>query len=90
MWETSHGHATYTHYTSRGTSRIDRIYAPRNLSEQKMGVETKIAAFTDHLSVVLRWHSMLPPCGAEAAIGRLTRHYCVIKVAGVAASVLGG
>ena len=54
LWETSHGHATYTHYTSRGASRIDRIYAYRNPSDQKRGVETRITAFTDHLAVVLR------------------------------------
>lgn len=37
MWETSQERATYTHYTSRGASRIDRIYASRNLSGQKSG-----------------------------------------------------
>jgi hypothetical protein len=54
MWETAHGQATYTHYTSRGASRIDRIYISRNLSDLKRGVETRLAAFTDHLAVVLR------------------------------------
>ena len=34
MWETSHGRATYTHYTNRGASWIDKIYASRNLSDQ--------------------------------------------------------
>jgi hypothetical protein len=33
MWETSHGRATYTHYTSRDASQIDRIYASRNLND---------------------------------------------------------
>ena len=54
MWETAHGQATYTQYTSRGASRLDRIYISRNLSDQKRGVETRLAAFTDHLAVVLR------------------------------------
>ena len=53
MWETSHEHATYTHYTSRGASKIDGIYASRNLSIQKRGAETRVAAFTDHLAVVI-------------------------------------
>jgi len=52
-WETSQERATYTHYTSRGASRIDRIYASRNLSIQKRGAETRVAAFTDHLAVVI-------------------------------------
>ena len=54
MWETSQEHATYTHYTSRGASRIDRIYVSRNLSRHKRGAETRVAAFTDHLAVVIR------------------------------------
>jgi len=32
----------------------NRIYTSRNLSDQKRGVETRLAAFTDHLAVVLR------------------------------------
>jgi exonuclease III len=54
MWKTSQERATYTHYTSRGVSRIDRIYASRNLSRHKRGAETRVAAFTDHLAVVVK------------------------------------
>jgi hypothetical protein len=54
MWETSQERATYTHYTSLGASRIDRIYGSRNLSRQKRSAETRVAAFTDHLAVVKR------------------------------------
>jgi len=54
MWETSQERATYTHYASRGTWRIDRIYASRNLSRHKRGAETRVAAFTDHLAVVIK------------------------------------
>jgi len=54
MWETSQERATYTHYTSRGSSKIYRLYASRNLSRQKRGAETRIAAFTDRLAVVIR------------------------------------
>ena len=53
MWETSQERATYTH-TSRGASRIDRIYTSRNLTRHKRGAETRVAAFTDHLTVVIR------------------------------------
>ena len=44
----------YTHYTGRGASRIDRIYASHTLYGKKRDAETRMAAFTDHLAVVLR------------------------------------
>ena len=51
MWETCHGRANYTHYKSQGAFRINRIYGSRS---DKKSVKTRIAAFTDHLAVVLR------------------------------------
>lgn len=54
MCKTSKERATYTHYTSWDASRIDRIYASRNMGRQKWGAETRIAAFTDNLAVVIR------------------------------------
>jgi len=54
MSETSQERGTNTHYTSRGASSIDRICASRNLSIQERGAETRVAAFTDHLAVVIR------------------------------------
>jgi hypothetical protein len=53
MWEASPEHGIYTHYSRQGTSRLDRIYVTKNLHDRKKGVETVVAAFTDHLSVVL-------------------------------------
>jgi len=44
----------YTHYTPTGASRIDRIYVTTKIMFKKEGVETVAAAFTDHLTVVLR------------------------------------
>jgi exonuclease III len=70
MWETSQERATYTHYTSRGALRIDRIYASRNLSRHKRGAETRVTAFADHLAVVKKLPLRPPPCGADAVIGR--------------------
>ena len=52
MWETPQERAT--HYNSREASKIDRMYGSRNLSRQKLGAETGVAAFTDHLTVVVR------------------------------------
>jgi len=49
MWEASPELGIYTHYSRQGASRLDRIYATRNLSDRKKGVETVVAAFTDHL-----------------------------------------
>jgi hypothetical protein len=54
VWESPQTRPTYTHYTSMGASRLDRIYVTENLRKNKKGVETVAAAFTDHLAVVLR------------------------------------
>jgi len=64
-WETSQKRCTYTHYTSRGASRIDRKYASHNLSRRKRGAEKRIAAFTDHLAVLIRiaLEATTMPCG---------------------------
>ena len=37
-----------------GASRIDRVHTKKELSDKKINVETLAAAFTDHLSVVMR------------------------------------
>jgi hypothetical protein len=37
-----------------GAARLDRIYVTRQLSGRKYGIETAVAAFTDHLAVILR------------------------------------
>jgi exonuclease III len=44
----------YTHYTSTGATRLDRIYVTPTLYQKKTGIETMAAAFTDHFAVVLR------------------------------------
>ena len=43
-----------------GTSRIDWIYITKKLSDKKIAVETVAAAFTDHLSVVMRFSVDVP------------------------------
>jgi hypothetical protein len=42
------------HYTRSGAARLDRIYATRQLSGHKYGIERAVASFTDHLAVFLR------------------------------------
>ena len=54
MSEPIYGKTIYTHYTGRGASRLDRIYTTRNLRDNKQGIKMRVAAFTDHLAVVLR------------------------------------
>lgn len=54
VWETVPSRAVYTFYTSHGAARLDGIYVTSNLSGRKVGVETMIAAFIDHLAVCLR------------------------------------
>ena len=54
VWATAHPRAILTHYTPLGESRLYRLYASPNLRNRKIGVETVMAAFTDHLAVCLR------------------------------------
>jgi endonuclease/exonuclease/phosphatase family metal-dependent hydrolase len=44
----------YTHFTSTGASRLDRIYITEHLRKNKYGVEMMPSAFTDHLAVIIR------------------------------------
>ena len=54
VWE-KHSHTTaYTHYTNFGASRIDRICITEPLINQKQGVETVAAVFSDYFAVILR------------------------------------
>ena len=53
VWATTYPRAIYTHYTPHGAARLDRLYVSPNLRNRKIGVETVMAAFTDHLAVCL-------------------------------------
>jgi exonuclease III len=50
----------YTHYTTTGASRIDRIYTTNALLSRKTRIETLAVAFTDHNAVILRIALDLP------------------------------
>ena len=52
-WQRSLAQPGYTHYSSAGASRIDRIYVTGDLLQRKKGIETIATAFTDHLAVSL-------------------------------------
>jgi hypothetical protein len=54
MWQVYPPRKIFTHDFSTGASRIDRIYITKELTANKVGVETVAAAFTDHLAVILR------------------------------------
>jgi hypothetical protein len=54
MLATATGRGVYTHYTRPEKARLYRIYATRQLSRRKYGIDTAVAAFTDHLAVILR------------------------------------
>jgi len=54
VWRANPLRTIFTHYSPMGASRIDRIYTTKEMSDKKIGVETVAAAFTDHLSVVMR------------------------------------
>jgi hypothetical protein len=51
---------SFTHYTPRGAYRLHRIYISNMLQRKKQGVSTVVAAFTDHLAIVLRMASSDP------------------------------
>jgi len=53
-WDTETNPHVYTHYTTVGAARIDRIYMSEDLLLNKQGAETIAAAFTDHLAVLIR------------------------------------
>jgi exonuclease III len=53
-WTESPAHYGYTHYTTKGASRIDRIYGTKAVMAEKMGIETAAAVFTDHNAVIIR------------------------------------
>jgi hypothetical protein len=51
-WDQRRGNRLYTHYTFSGASRIDRIYATREMKVKK-SIEICTEAFSDHLAVIL-------------------------------------
>jgi hypothetical protein len=54
MWKTTLERRIFTHYTRHGAMHLDRIYVTSNLRGRKCGIETVLAAFTDHLAVILQ------------------------------------
>jgi hypothetical protein len=53
VWNTHQQRPAYTHYSTNGAARLDRIYMTGMLSTRKQGAKLIPAAFTDHLAVVL-------------------------------------
>jgi exonuclease III len=54
MWKQVPRHPTYTHYSTTGVTRIDRIYQSTADKERKTGIEIIPTAYTDYHVVVLR------------------------------------
>jgi endonuclease/exonuclease/phosphatase family metal-dependent hydrolase len=61
---------SFAHYTPRGASRLDRIYINHTLQPKNQGVAAVVAAFTDHLALVLRMASGTRYLCAVEDIGR--------------------
>ena len=59
-WQGNPTRIVYTHYSASGATRIDRIYATRELLERKLGVEAIVAPFTDHIAVCVQMSIDLP------------------------------
>jgi endonuclease/exonuclease/phosphatase family metal-dependent hydrolase len=53
-WQGNPSRKVYTHNSAFGATRIDGIYATRELLGRKLGVEVIVVPFTDHLAVCLR------------------------------------
>jgi len=53
-WDETTTRTVFTHYTTKGASRIDRIYITNNLKRTQKGAEAVVAAFTDHMAIILR------------------------------------
>jgi len=60
VWDASLNNHAYNHYTPIGAARLDRICATDSIRKHKQGVETLVAAFTDHLAVLLRVQLSIP------------------------------
>lgn len=52
-WDSRHNTKGYTHYTTHGATRIDRIYMSQTMHRNKINTAMLIAAFTDHNAVQL-------------------------------------
>jgi len=53
-WDETATRTAFTHYTTKGASRTDRIYITDNLKRTQQGAEAVVAAFTDHMAIILR------------------------------------
>jgi endonuclease/exonuclease/phosphatase family metal-dependent hydrolase len=51
-WDRTNRNRGFTHY-AQSASRLDHIYVTERLHCEKIGVETAIVAFTDHMAVIL-------------------------------------
>ena len=59
-WQGNPTRKVHTQYSASGATRIDRIYATRELLERKLGVEAFVSPFTDHLAKCQRISIDLP------------------------------
>ena len=60
-WDITQARYGYTHYAPQSATRLDRIYVTGQLLARKYGIETVATAFTDHLAVVIRLATDMPP-----------------------------
>ena len=70
-WNAHTAKTTYIHYTTKGASRIDRIYIGNKMKSKKIGIETVAAAFTGLFAVVLRIAIDAPLASREEVYWRM-------------------
>ena len=59
-WDATPKRIVFTHYTTKGASRIDRMYITENLRRTQQGAEAVAAAFADHMAIMLRLSIDIP------------------------------
>jgi hypothetical protein len=67
-WQARPGNTAYAHYTAHGATRLDRFYLTEGLLRRRTGVAT-VAAFTDHLAVILRLSMGAPFYEGDEVLG---------------------
>jgi len=71
-WQGNPTLKVYTHYSASGATRIDRIYATRELLERKLDVEATVAPLMITSPYVYEYQLTYQICGGDADYGKRT------------------
>jgi exonuclease III len=74
-WDATSKWKAYTHHTTKGASRIDRIYLTDNPRRTLQGAEAVAAAFTDHMAIIIRLPLLIPGIARGKGYWRMSVSY---------------